>query len=381
MSELNKTDLIKTTFIYTLSDDSGIRYVGKSNFPNKRYYNHIKTCNRTNTYKNNWIKSLLNECKKPILNIIDEVPITEWQFWEKYWISKLRSDGNNLTNISIGGNGLGSHGYNTKERMKIRHKEFPNYNRSGGNLKNVIDKDLLYQLYIIENLSINKISKKLKFGKKKIWDSLQEYNISKSKSDWKHQLSTQPKKIVLQYDKSGNFIKEWIGLSIIQDEIGVNKSNISSCCRGIVVSAGDFTWRYKDEFIEIDTDRLNYQKRKVKQYDKSGNLIKEYDSIKETISDGFNDSNVQLCCSGRQKSHKGSIWRYSEDSAPNKYKNKTIKSVIQYDKNMNKIKVWDSISSVTKELDIGSNSITTCCKGKYKSAGGFIWRYKYESTN
>ena len=40
------------------------------------------------------------------------------------------------------------------------------------------------------------------------------------------------------------------------------------------------------------------------------------------------------------------------------------------------IKEWDSISSASKELKIGSNCITTCCKGKYKSSGGYIWKYK-----
>lgn len=40
------------------------------------------------------------------------------------------------------------------------------------------------------------------------------------------------------------------------------------------------------------------------------------------------------------------------------------------------IKEWDSIVSASKELGIGGNSITTCCKGKYKSAGGYIWKYK-----
>jgi hypothetical protein len=42
---------------------------------------------------------------------------------------------------------------------------------------------------------------------------------------------------------------------------------------------------------------------------------------------GFNDGNVQSCCSGKQKSHGGYIWRYSEDNPPVKYKNKNIRPV------------------------------------------------------
>ena len=43
---------------------------------------------------------------------------------------------------------------------------------------------------------------------------------------------------------------------------------------------------------------------------------------------------------------------------------------------MNFIRDWVSISMVTRELGIGSNSITMCCKGKYNSSGGYIWKYK-----
>lgn len=366
------------TFIYTLIDPftNEIRYVGKSNNPKKRLYDHLSLCYTTHTHKNNWIKSLLEKNTKPILDIIDEVSIDEWEFWEKYWIKKFKDDGENLTNYSKGGNGISKHGYNTIEKMKIRHKENPGYNRSGDNLKKEIDRDLLYQLYITENLSTTKIANKLKLSKKKIWDSLREQNISKSKEIWKEQLSSKPKKIVLQYDLEGKLIKEWDCLVDISKELGFNKSNIANCCRGIGVSVSGYIWRYKDSFIEIDLNKFNYQKRKVKRYDLNGNFIKEYGSISETMLEGFNEGNVQSCCAGKQKSHGGYVWRYSEDNPPVKYKNKTIRSVIQYDLNMNFIKEWDSIACASKELGIGSNLITTCCKGKYKSAGSYIWKYK-----
>lgn len=366
------------TFIYTLIDPftNEIRYVGKSNNPKKRLYDHLSLCYTTHTHKNNWIKSLLEKNTKPILDIIDEVSIDEWEFWEKYWIKKFKDDGENLTNYSKGGNGISKHGYNTIEKMKIRHKENPGYNRSGDNIKKEIDKELLYKLYIVENLSTTNIANKLKFGKKKIWDSLQEHGIYKDKEIWKEQLSIQPKKIVLQYSLEGELIKEWIGLDIIKRELDINKSNIANCCRGIVKTTGGYIWRYKDEFIEINLNKLNDKIRSVRQYDLSGNFIKEYSSIRETIKYGFNEGCVQSCCVGKSKSHNNYIWRYSEDKAPDKYKNKKIKPIIQYNMNMLFIKEWDSISSASKELGIGSNGITTCCKGKYKSAGGYIWKYK-----
>ena len=49
--------------------------------------------------------------------------------------------------------------------------------------------------------------------------------------------------------------------------------------------------------------------------------------------------------------------------------------VIQYDKDMNIIKIWDSISQVNKELKIDISCISKVCQGKRKTAGGYIWRY------
>ena len=55
------------------------------------------------------------------------------------------------------------------------------------------------------------------------------------------------------------------------------------------------------------------------------------------------------------------------------------KKVCQYDKEMNLIKIWDSIKDASVKLKIDSSAITKCCKGKkYKSVGGFIWKYYEE---
>ena len=52
--------------------------------------------------------------------------------------------------------------------------------------------------------------------------------------------------------------------------------------------------------------------------------------------------------------------------------------VIQCDKQGNIIKIWDYIKQASLELKIKDSNISECCKGKRKSAGGFIWRYYKE---
>lgn len=55
--------------------------------------------------------------------------------------------------------------------------------------------------------------------------------------------------------------------------------------------------------------------------------------------------------------------------------------ILQYDLNNNLIREWGSGKLVNKELNINNSHITACCKGKRKTCGGFIWRYKENNTN
>ena len=48
----------------------------------------------------------------------------------------------------------------------------------------------------------------------------------------------------------------------------------------------------------------------------------------------------------------------------------------QYSKDGSLIKIWDSAKDAGIETGVNIGSITQCCKGKQKSAGGYIWRYK-----
>lgn len=95
------------TFIYALCDPdtSIVRYIGKSDEPQKRYLNHLKDKKRT--HKVNWIKSLKSHNKKPFLKIIEKVKKSLWEKAEKKWIKHYRNIyGNKLTNTTEGGEGI-----------------------------------------------------------------------------------------------------------------------------------------------------------------------------------------------------------------------------------------------------------------------------------
>ena len=54
-----------------------------------------------------------------------------------------------------------------------------------------------------------------------------------------------------------------------------------------------------------------------------------------------------------------------------------IRPILQYDVNGNFIKEWESAAEVSKFMNITNGSaVTAVCKGKRKTAYGFIWKYK-----
>tara|TARA_R110000868_G_scaffold118456_3_gene314121 strand:+ start:2105 stop:2767 length:663 start_codon:yes stop_codon:yes gene_type:complete len=99
---------METTFIYTLNDPdtNEVRYVGKSDNPQKRLYMHL--WRESKTHKWSWIKSLKDKGLTPLLEVLDEVPLDDWRFWEKYWIAQLKVWGCDLVNHTEGGEGFAS---------------------------------------------------------------------------------------------------------------------------------------------------------------------------------------------------------------------------------------------------------------------------------
>lgn len=98
---------METTNIYILIDPrtNMVRYVGKANNVSERYKAHLNRARKHQIHKTNWINQLKEIGLKPIIEVIDEVPINNWIFWETYWISQFKTWGFELINYTNGGDG------------------------------------------------------------------------------------------------------------------------------------------------------------------------------------------------------------------------------------------------------------------------------------
>jgi hypothetical protein len=98
--DIGKTQI---TYIYALMDGDDIRYIGKSDNPNKRLNEHINYGYNKKSYKHNWVRKMLSENKEIKIKILEVVPYNIWGEREIYWINKHSSS--KLTNKTIGGEG------------------------------------------------------------------------------------------------------------------------------------------------------------------------------------------------------------------------------------------------------------------------------------
>ena len=188
-------------------------------------------------------------------------------------------------------------------------------------------------------------------------------------------------KTVYQYDLDGNFIKEWESLIQIEEKLGYSKNNLSHCCLGKTPSAYGYIWSYEKR-NDIVYENKNLQKqRKIYQFSKEMILIEEWDNLESIESTlGYGRSAIATCCRCESKTAYGYIWRYEENL------NKKVslvsaqaKSVLQLDKKYNLIKRFDSVSEAQRIT--GVDNISSCCNGKRKTSGGYIWVYEEDYGN
>lgn len=72
-------------------------------------------------------------------------------------------------------------------------------------------------------------------------------NYMKRKEN-RENLITKMGKAIIQFDKYGNFIKEWRSARDAQKETKISHSHIGECCNNKRKSAGGYIWKFKEVF-------------------------------------------------------------------------------------------------------------------------------------
>lgn len=123
--------------------------------------------------------------------------------------------------------------------------------------------------------------------------------------------------------------------------------------------------------------------RKIYCYDRQGNYVREYDSVRQASRElNALPDNIRACCDGRKKSCCGFQWSYTKANRVDEYhvkeyeiKNKRPVVQLDYDGNTI-IAQYDSIREASRATGVSRQSISDCLRknARHKHAGGFTWR-------
>lgn len=226
--------------IYTLSDPrtNNIRYIGKTNNLIKRFNKHINESKlSTKSYKKSWINQLLKLNLKPIIEVIDIVPVNEWVFWETYWISQFRTWGFNLVNNTNGGEGVsvGNKPWNVgiKGVLKSNITTFKEGNKIGE---------------VTRFKNGDRVGIKTEFKKGETpWNlgvgHTDETKDKISKSN-RGKISKKRKKI-LQFSLDMVLINNYNSVTEASEITGINQTSIGRVARGKNNKDGNYVWKYE----------------------------------------------------------------------------------------------------------------------------------------
>lgn len=413
---------IKTTYIYALIDprNGHIKYIGKANVPSQRFKGHlIKAKSGYNLHVCVWIRGILKMGELPILEIIDEVPISEWEFWEIHYISLFKSWGYKLTNMSDGGEMPKSTPEQIEKKAALLRKPVLQYDLDGNFIREWISmteagkrmnftasigkektafihgyqwrhKTKSYPLkidkYINEKIqsyacydykngkllvvytNIHEAVKETGVPEKTIYNSVYTNAVCKFKYVFKQIgpkdtpeqeiiISQKPsRKNILQYSRDGVFISEWISISEAAKNNNIGVSVISSVLTGVRPTAKNCIWKYKT------SDNYPLQIEAVPEREQLPSVILGHKKVAEKLI-GKKLSEETRKKIGKSKAGQPSIRR---------------KPILQFDLDGNFIKEWECASMAGKLSGICATQIFKCLKNKLESTKGFIFKYKLE---
>jgi hypothetical protein len=181
------------------------------------------------------------------------------------------------------------------------------------------------------------------------------------------------------YSMNGKFLNRYQSITSASVKTGTSVKSIRSCADGKYYHGGDYKWSF-EKYRILPESKVTPCITKIYQYDREGTFIKGYDSMIEAARtiNAPNTSSISRCASGQLNEAYGYQWSYHKEISLDMRLAKNI-PVLQYTVTGEFLVEHESALKAAETLGKSiRHNITSCCRGTRKTAGGFVWKYKYD---
>lgn len=108
----------------------------------------------------------------------------------------------------------------------------------------------------------------------------------------------------------------------------------------------------------------------------SNNYVDNLEFCTYLYNNNYGTKRERLSKAKKGKFHTEETKQKISEATKGKPHYKERKPILQYTLLGEFVRYWDSAKSASIELNINRGNIVSCCKGKRKSSGGYLWKYK-----
>lgn len=232
--------------IYRITSPSNKTYIGQSINVSKRLkeYRYLTNCKTQPKLYNSLVKYGFSQ---HIFEVIEQCSVEELNVRERHWQDFYNTIGERGLNCRLTETGDKS-GRMSQEFIQNCWKPVVQYS-----LKGILIKEWKSVKEAGETLNIfrTSISKCVKGKGKSAGGFIWKYktNITETvifvDEVGGRAIAQNRRKPTIQYSKDGTFVKEWNSAKEAGEVLNIQVTNITSCCREEIKSAGGFIWKYK----------------------------------------------------------------------------------------------------------------------------------------